>query len=151
MDAVTYPQAKVIQFITDEMIPLRIPSDHETLADEFGIKWTPALITLDTNGKEHHRTVGFMEADELIASLNLGMAKVHFDLEEFDKAGGRLEKLLDELPTSGATPEGIFYLGVSRYKGSGDPKPLREAYDKLASDYPDSEWTKKAYPYRLIE
>ena len=71
MDAVTYPQAKVIQFITDEMIPLRIPSDHKTLADDFGIKRTPALITLDNNGKEHHRTVGFMEADELIASLNL--------------------------------------------------------------------------------
>jgi TolA-binding protein len=151
MDAVTYPQAKVIQFITDEMIPLRIPSDHKTLADEFGIKWTPALITLDTNGKEHHRTVGFMEAYELIASLILGMAKAHFDLEEFDKAVGRLERLLDEFPKSDSTPEGVFYLGVSRYKGSGDPKPLREAYDKLASDYPDSEWTKRAHPYRLIE
>ena len=79
------------------------------------------------------------------------MAKAHFDLEEFDKAVGRLEKLLDEFPKSGAAPEGIFYLGVSRYKGSGDPKPLREAYDKLPSDYPDGEWTKRAYPYRLIE
>jgi tetratricopeptide (TPR) repeat protein len=151
MDAVTYPQARVSQFVQNEMIPLRIPFDQKPLADEFGIKWTPALITLDTDGKEHHRTVGFMEADDLIASLILGMAKVHFDREEFDKALSKLEKLLEELPRSGSTPQGIFYLGVSRYKGSGDPKPLREAYDKLASDYPDSEWTKRAYPYRLIE
>jgi TolA-binding protein len=151
MDAVTYPQSKVIKFIEDETVPLRIPFDHKPLAEEFGIKWTPALITLDKDGKEHHRTVGFMEADELIASLILGIAKAHFDREEYDKAITRLQQLLEERPRSSATPEGIFYLGVSRYKGSGNPKPLREAYDKLATEYPESEWTKRAYPYRLID
>jgi hypothetical protein len=36
------------------------------------------------------------------------------------------------------------------YKSTHDPKPLRASYDKLAAEYPDSEWAKRAYPYRLI-
>ena len=31
-----------------------------------------------------------------------------------------------------------------------DPKKLKEAYEKLQEEYPNSEWTKRAYPYRLI-
>lgn len=151
MDAVTYPQEKVASFIQSEMIPLRIPFDHKPLSEDFAIKWTPALITLDTDGKEHHRTVGFMEADELIASLILGMGKSHFDRGEFDQAIKHFERLLADCPKSSSAPEGIFYRGVARYKSSGNPKPLREAYDKLTADYLDSEWTKRAYPYRLIE
>jgi hypothetical protein len=28
--------------------------------------------------------------------------------------------------------------------------PLKAAYEKLQAEYPASEWTKRAYPYRLI-
>ena len=47
-------------------------------------------------------------------------------------------------------PEAIFLQGVARYKKSGDPKPLKEAYETLTADFPDNEWTKRAYPYRLL-
>lgn len=150
MDAVTYPDENVIRFLQSEMIPLRIPHNHEPLAQDFGVKWTPTLITLDSGGAEAHRTVGFMEAGELIASQLLGMAKIHFNRQEFDRATEKLERLLDEFPRSKAAPEAIYYLGVAKYKGSGEPHPLREAYDRLASGYPESEWTMRAYPYRLI-
>ena len=40
--------------------------------------------------------------------------------------------------------------GVSGYKSSHDPKKLKEAYERLQAEYPESEWTKRAYPYRLI-
>ncbi len=150
MGAVTFPDAKVIAFIKQNLIPVRLPHDHKPLAEQFQVKWTPALVTLDTEGKEHHRTVGFLSPEELIPSLLLGKAKIDFDHEDFAKALVSLEALLKDYPKSGAAPEAIFLRGVCGYKSTHTPKPLKEAYEKLAKDYPDSEWTKRAYPYRLL-
>jgi len=150
MGAVTFPDAKVIAFINQSVIPLRLPYDHKPLAEQFQIKWTPALVTLDSEGKEHHRTVGFLSPEELIPSLLLGRAKIDFDHEDFAKAMLTLEDLLRDYPKSAAAPEAIFLRGVCGYKNANNPKALREAYERLAKDYPDSEWTKRAYPYRLI-
>jgi outer membrane protein assembly factor BamD (BamD/ComL family) len=107
-------------------------------------------VTLDTEGKEHHRTVGFLSPEELIPSLLLGKAKIDFGHEDFAKALVSLEALLKDYPKSGAAPEAIFLRGVCGYKSTHTPKPLKEAYEKLAAEYRDSEWTKRAYPYRLL-
>lgn len=150
MDAVTYPDAKVIRFITENMIPLRIAFDAQPLSTDFNIKWTPALVTLDPDGKEHHRTVGFLAPEELIPSLLLGMGKSYFETDRFDEALGSLEKLLGEYPESDSAPEALYLRGVCQYKSTHDPKPLKEAYDQLRAAHPSSEWTKRAYPYRLL-
>ena len=149
MDAVTYPQKAVEAFLADSMVAVRILSDH-ALAKEFKVSWTPTLATLDWNGQEHHRTVGFLAADELVASLMLGSAKVYSDLELFDKAFGTLGKLLSAYPASDAAPEALFVRGVCGYKSTHNPAPLKEAYEQLQKLYPASEWTKRAYPYRLL-
>ena len=150
MGAVTFPDTRVIAFINLNVIPLRLPHDHKPLAEQFQIKWTPALVTLDAEGKEHHRTVGFLAPDELIPSLLLGKAKIDFDHEDFAKALVTLEDLLTDYPKSAAAPEAIFLRGVCGYKSTHSPKALKEIYEKLSKDYPDSEWTKRASPYRLI-
>ena len=150
MDAVTYPDAKVAEFIMSSLIPLRVPFDHKPLAADFNLKWTPTLITLDTDGKEHHRTVGFLAPEELIPSLLLGMGKTHFELEHFDKGIEKFDRILKEFPKSDSAAEAIYLRGVSLYKSTHDPKPLRLAYENLKDAYPGSEWTRRAYPYRLI-
>jgi hypothetical protein len=150
MGAVTFPDARVIAFFNQNVIPLRLPHDHKPLAEQFQIKWTPALVTLDAEGKEHHRTVGFLAPDELIPSLLLGKAKIDFDHEDFAKALVTLEDLLKDYPKSAAAPEAIFLRGVCGYKSTHSPKALKEIYERLLKDYPDSEWTKRASPYRLI-
>jgi hypothetical protein len=150
MGAVTFPDSKVINFIAQNVIPLRLAHDHKPLADQFQVKWTPTLVTLDTEGKEHHRTVGFLPPEELIPSLLLGRAKIHFDHENFTEALKALDALLKDYSKSDAAPEAIFIRGVSRYKATHEAKPLKEAYEKLKAEYPQSEWTKRAYPYRLI-
>jgi len=61
-----------------------------------------------------------------------------------------LEALLAGYPKSDAAPEAIFLRGVSRYKSTHEAKPLKEAYELLQAQYPGSEWTKRAYPYRLL-
>jgi len=150
MGAVTFPDAKVIAFINQNVIPIRLPHDHKPLAEKFQVKWTPALVTLDMEGKEHHRTVGFLSPEELIPSLLLGKAKIDFDHEDFSNALLTLGNLLQGYPKSAAAPEAIFLRGVCGYKNAHNPKALKEAYERLAKDYPDSEWTKRASPYRLI-
>jgi tetratricopeptide (TPR) repeat protein len=150
MDAVTYPDTKVITFINQHMIPLQVPFDAQPLATDFNVKWTPTIITLDADGREHHRTVGFLAPEELIPSLLLGIGKACFDTEKFDKALVYLDNLLTQYPRSDFAPEVIYLQGVCRYKSTENPAPLKEAYEKLKAKFPLSEWTKRASPYRLL-
>jgi hypothetical protein len=150
MDAVTYPDNGVISFISERMIPIRVAFDSEPHATDFNVKWTPTIVTLDSGGKEHHRTVGFLAPEDLIASLLLGIGKMHFDTDKFEDALANLEKVTSNYSKSDAAPEAIYLRGVSGYKQSHDPKRLKEVYETLQAEYPASEWTKRAYPYRLI-
>ncbi len=151
MGAVTYPDEKVIEFITANLIPLRVKSDTMPLAKDFNVTWTPTLITLDQDGKEHHRTVGFLPPAELIPSLLLGIAKVHLETGKFNESLATLDKILSAYPKSKAAPEAVYLRGVAGYKSSHDPKSLRAAYEKLQAEYPGSEWADRAQPYRLIQ
>ena len=150
MDAVTYPDVKVISFVNDNLIPLQVQFDVQPLSTDFNIKWTPTLITLDTEGKEHHRTVGFLAPEELIPSLLLGMGKSYLETDRFDEALAKIEKLLAEYPKSGSVPEALYWRGVCSYKATDNPRPLKEAYEQLKAEHASSEWTKRAYPYRLL-
>ena len=150
MDAVTYPAKEVIDFTDTNLVPLLVAFDAQPHAADFNIKWTPTLITLGSDGREHHRTVGFLEADAFVANQILGIGKYHFDNDRFPEALACFEKIMAEYQGNDTIPEAIFLQGVARYKNSGDPQPLKEAYEKLNADYPDNEWAKRAYPYRLL-
>ena len=150
MDAVTYPDKKVIQYIEKSYIPLLIAFDAKPLSTDFNIKWTPTLITLGTDDNEHHRTVGFLDPDTFIANSLLGIGKYHFDNDRFPESLEFFEEVIKDHQHGDVVAEAIFLQGVARYKNSGDPKPLKEAYETLSDRYPDSEWTKRAYPYRLL-
>jgi hypothetical protein len=150
MDAVTYPDKAVADFVNSSVIPLRIPSDAEPLASQFEIKWTPTLVVLDGSGKEHWRCVGFIPAEEFAATILLGIAKTHYDADQFDGCLKALDTIIAQFPKSSSAAEAVFWKGVAGYKSTHDPKPLRQAYDRLAADYPTNKWTQHALPYRLI-
>jgi tetratricopeptide (TPR) repeat protein len=150
MDAVTYPDEGVIDYITQKLVPLRLPYNHERYAKEFKIEWTPTLIVLDSQGNESCRSTGFLPPDQLVPWLELGRGKAHFAAHRYDKAIEALDFVIKRYPKSKVAPEAIYFRGVSLYKHTKSAKPLREVYDQLSADYPDEEWTKKSYPYRLI-
>ena len=150
MDAVTYPDDSVVRFVQESYIPLLVPFDAKPLADDFNVKWTPTLVILGIDRREHHRTVGFLNPEAFIASSLLGIGKYHFDNDRYPEALTFFEKTVADYSLSDSAAEAVFLRGVSRYKNSGDPKPLKEAYEDLSSQYPESEWTKRAYPYRLL-
>lgn len=150
MDAVTYPEKMIAAFVQENFIPLQIAHDAKPLSKDFNIKWTPTLITLGIDGREHHRTVGFLNPEDFIANGLLGLGKYHFDNDRYSETLALFEDLISNHPKSDNVPEAIFLRGVARYKSSGDRTPLKDAYETLSSHYPDSEWTKRAYPYRLL-
>ena len=78
------------------------------------------------------------------------MGKVDFDTEQFNAAIVHFDKLLVDYPQSAAAPEAVYLRGVSRFKGSHDPGLLKETYERLKADYPNSEWVKRAQPYSLL-
>jgi tetratricopeptide (TPR) repeat protein len=133
MDAVTYPDKKVMAFIQESFIPLLIPFDAKPQSFD---------------KREHHRTVGFLEPDAFVANSLLGIGKYHFDNDRYPEALTFFEKIISGQPQSDCVAEAIFLRGVSRYKNSGDLEPLKEVFETLNSQFPDSEWAKRAYPYR---
>ncbi len=150
MDAVTYPDPNVIDFISSNMIALRVPTDNKRLAIKFNITWTPTLVIFDSRGREHRRTVGFLPPEELIPSLLLGIAQSHFELERFAESLKYLDHLLMDYPDSKVAPEAIYLKGACSYKDTHNPGLLKEAYKELSAVFPQSEWTQRAMPYGLL-
>ncbi|MBP1751857.1 MAG: hypothetical protein H6Q57_693 [Geobacteraceae bacterium] len=151
MDAVAYPDSAVIQFISDNLIPVRIPADDPILGPQFKVKWTPALLIVDADGVEHYRTLGFYPPEELIPSLLLGMGKAKFNQPDRPAACECFDRIIADYPKSSLSPEAVYLSGVSRFIESHDVINLIGIYNRLASEYPDSPWLTRADPYRLIK
>jgi hypothetical protein len=150
MDAVTFQDLDVSNFITDRMVALRAPIGARTLAADFRVVWTPTLVVLDYYGKEHQRTLGYIPPDEMVASLLLGIGKVALNNDQFSDAGVQLNTLLNGYPQSATAPEAVYLRGLARYKSSHAATALKDCYRQLLTQYPASEWTKRAEPFNLL-
>ena len=150
MEALCFPDPEIANFISDRMVALRAPVGAKSLAADFRVVWTPTLIILDYYGKEHQRTLGFIAPDEMVASLLLGIGKIGLDSDQFNEAGIQFNTLLKAFPGSAAAPQAVYLRGVARYKSSHASSALKEAYQQLLAEYPESEWTRRAEPYHLL-
>jgi len=150
MGAVTYPNEKVVKFVDYNFVPVQIETSDTALMEQFKVSCTPTIIVLDPDGNEVHRVVGFLAPEEFLPTFMVGKGKYYFNAEMHPEAQGMFAEALENYPNSDAAAEAVFFMGVSRYKMTHDPKPLREAYETLTAKFPGSEWTKRAAPYRLI-
>jgi TolA-binding protein len=80
----------------------------------------------------------------------LGIAKTYYELRQFDPAIQCLEKIINTYPQSFAAPEAIYYRAVCGVKTVHDIDGLKKAFERLSKEYPQSEWAKRAFPYRLL-
>lgn len=101
MDTVTYPDVKTVEFVRDHMIPLRVNvRENHDLAMKFQIQYTPTIVTVDGDGNELHRTVGFYPPKEFVPMMMLSIGKAYFDASRYDKALAILTKLVERYPAS---------------------------------------------------
>lgn len=150
MDAVTYPDEEVAGYIDDSFVALKMAYNTQPFADDFKVKWTPSIFVLDQSGNIHQSIVGFLPPEEFIPALELGLAKVDFDLDCLDECQHHLNRILGSYPRSASAPEAVYLLGVTRYKMTEQSGALKEAYYQLQERYPDSDWTRRASPFRLL-
>ncbi|MBI5568422.1 MAG: tetratricopeptide repeat protein [Desulfomonile tiedjei] len=150
MDAVTYPNKKVVEFVRKNVIPMRVQHD-QPLASRFRVKWTPTLILLDDQGNEVYRNEGFLPPERLVPALMLGMGKVNLESANYDKAISHFKDLVSRYPQSEEAPEAVYFQGVARFRTTKDLKAMKEAYETLSKQYPNSSWTRKAQPYDKLK
>jgi hypothetical protein len=149
MGAVTYPDAKVSEYIHNEFIALRQPPDGEK-ADAFFLRWTPMVLALDPAGREHHRLVGFLRPEHFIPTLMLMKAKTFFAHARFAESLALFNQILKEYPDSFPAPEAVYLGAVSRYRLEKDASILKAAQKEMLARFPNSEWAQRMYPYSLL-
>ena len=137
------------RFIQDNFIPARLhvrdqAADFKKYGEEYSAHWTPTLLELDPEGVEQHRVEGFLEADDLLAQLTLGLGKAAFKSRNWQEAERRSREVVDRYPESDAAPEALYWAGVSRYRQTNDPSALAATSEAFGNRYQDSVWAKKA-------
>jgi hypothetical protein len=145
LQAEIYPREFVSRFIGDHFVPVRIPTlERPNDGERFNVVWTPTLIVTEADGTERHRIIGFLPPDELIAQLELGLAKAEFGRSRFEHAQCAFESIVRDHPATIAAPEADYWAGVSQYKYTRDRQHLRATGERLRDRYPQSEWKTKA-------
>lgn len=144
-----YPQERIATFIEENFIPARVHvreqrEDFQRFGERYGAQWTPTILELDPDGKEQHRVEGFLEADELLAQLKLGLGKIAFNARRWQDAEGIFEDVMSQHGDTDTAPEALYWAGVSRYKASGDPRDLARTAAAFTTRFQDSTWAKKA-------
>jgi hypothetical protein len=140
----------VAKFLSLNFVPVQIQTTNMAMMQRFSVSWTPTLIVLDTEGREHYRAVGFFTPEDMIATFLTAKGRWALDTDQLADARALFEEVISGYPDKDPAAEAIFFLGVAKYKLSHDPKPLRETYDELKAKFPQNRWTKRADPYRLI-
>lgn len=143
MGAVTYPDQRVADMINDNFIPVQINIiDHPEFTDRFLSRWTPTIIFLDPQGREHRRLVGYTPPADFLAELSIGLAQEAFNNKRYEEAIKRYEKIVDDYPDATVAPEALYMVGVSKYRATDDGSYLGTYWDEVMERYPDSRWAR---------
>lgn len=146
MGAVTYPNPEVEQYLQQHFVPVQFNVvEQPDVMRRFNTPWTPTLIVLDADGKEHRRSQGYLDPKRLLAELSLARLQAAIDRQDFQLA----HSLADETQrlTRGDAerePEALYWSSVAAYKATNDAQNLVQGWNRLLDDFPQSDWAKKA-------
>lgn len=146
----SYPLPEVVEFLNSQVVPLKLTPDSEPQASQFFVRWTPALFMLDAKGAPHHKMIGYVPPQELLPHLLFGNGLAFFAHRRFQEAEASLDRLVTQHPKAYATPEGIYYRAICRYRIHQDHHHMQLAHEQLEDEYPGSEWVERTDPYMLL-
>ncbi|MEW5914033.1 MAG: hypothetical protein AB1814_15860 [Thermodesulfobacteriota bacterium] len=144
----TYPDAKVIGFLNEFLVPLQIKVDDAgDLGERYNLRWTPHLVVLNAAEKVAHMATGWMSPAEFVPWVMMGLAKASLIEKDWGAVKRHGQEIIDQYPGSFAAPQAVYYCGVSSFRVDHDAKHLKELLATLQKDYPKSEWAMRAWPY----
>jgi TolA-binding protein len=102
------------------------------------------MIVAEPDGTERYRFEGYLPPEDFMAQFALGLAKAAFARGDWVQAERGFGTVLDRHAQSEATPEALYWAGVSRYKATNDGAALHDTARAFQERYRDSSWAKKA-------
>ena len=146
MDAVTYPNEEVADYINQYFVPVQIDIKQDPGAMErLQAMWTPTIIFRDDRGHEYRRSTGFLSPQEMLAELSMArlaatLVKGNHDAAVEIAAEVERRSKFD----ANRHAEARYWAGVAAYKQTNDGAKLAEYWKPLIAEAPESEWAKKA-------
>jgi len=144
MDAVTYPDERVVTYMNEHVVSMKANISTEPPPGQFNVQWTPTFVLVDAEDKDHHRTVGWLSPEDLIASLFHGIGQTHIDRGGGSSARTALQRVMSDYLDSDAAPEALYLSGVVRHKQSDDIHEMNETLTQLREKHPTHEWMNRA-------
>jgi len=144
MESETFPDPRVAEYLAGHFVPVRLMvREKQAVATEYLVSWTPNFVVADRRGRVHHRIEGYLPPTEFIAQLSLGEGKHHLNLLRYGEAAARFEEVAERHQGSEVAAQALYWLGVSRFKESHESADLLASWQRLAHDYPESEWAQR--------
>jgi Thioredoxin-like domain/Tetratricopeptide repeat len=144
MENETYPDPRVVEYLDGHFVPVRLMvRDKQAVATEYLVSWTPNIVIADRRGRVHHRIEGFLPPTDFIAQLSLGEGKYFLNLLRYRDAAARFEEVAERHSGSEAAAQALYWLGVARFKESHDAADLQTSWQRVAHEYPESEWAQR--------
>ncbi len=109
-----WPDERIVGFVTENFLPARVHVKDDAAAfkqysERYQAPWTPTILLLDPAGIEQHRIEGFLPADDLLAQLMLGRARIAFQQQKWADAECRFREIVEKLPQTDAAPEALYW------------------------------------------
>lgn len=121
MGAVTYPNPEVERYILDHFIPVQFNVvEQPEVMDFFNTPWTPTLIVMDADGKQHRRSQGYLDPKRFLAEMALARIQAAIDRQDFQSANALAEEA--QRLTKGdpvREPEALYWAVGGRVQGIG--------------------------------
>jgi hypothetical protein len=150
MDTVTYPDPGVDAELAAhfEGISISLLDKHPDFKEAAGgtaIPWAPTFRFTDAKGREVHRLIGWLDPRNFIAELRFVRGLAHLGRWRFDEALTLFEGVAEDHRPAQAAPAAGYYAGVVRFlRGKRDMAALKERWNRLRAEHPDSDWAKRA-------
>jgi len=141
----TLPKMSVVDAVTESYVPVMLETTEKPEAVEsYNVTWTPTFIVADSSGVEVSRWEGYLPEDDFLGQLNISLGRVALRKKDYKDAERRFDEVLLKFPLTPLAPEARYYLGVVKYRATGDVSWLTKAFLDLRETYPDNVWAIKA-------
>jgi len=129
-------------------IPVKIHiKENGPAFKRFEAQWTPTIMILDGEGKEHFRFEGFLPTPNFLAELDFGRARAAFHKKQWDDATREFNSAAARDPKTELAAEAGYWAAVAQYQRTHDAATLRAWGKKTLAEYPNTTWAKRAMVY----
>ncbi|RPH37431.1 DUF255 domain-containing protein [bacterium] len=169
LDANTYSDATVTEFVQGNVIPCKIDAEKGEgieIARKYGVKAYPTILLIKADGEEIDRLLGYMPPDKFLkamddylqgvntigalkeklakdpnnAAAQYQIATKYSSRNDIASAAGYYKKMLELDPANEHADEAAFFVAMNEFRTGKDPAPL----NAFAEKYPNSQYAGSA-------